>query len=75
LPRQRHRPFTSDERGRQRVGRFLVPEEFGNDLIDLREIYGVAPPAFKSVPMSSDTRSDPRRTGGLTAYFANEATR
>lgn len=53
-------------------GGFLVPEEFGNDLIDLREIYGVARRSFKMVPMASDTRSDPRRDGGLTAYFEGE---
>lgn len=53
-------------------GGFLVPEEFGNDLIDLREIYGVFRRNAKIVPMASDSRSDPRRTGGLTAYFANE---
>jgi HK97 family phage major capsid protein len=50
-------------------GGYLVPEEFGNDLIDLREQYGVFRRNAKMVPMSSDTRSDPRRTGGLTAYF------
>jgi HK97 family phage major capsid protein len=38
-------------------GGFLVPEEFGNDLIDLREIYGVFRRNAKMVPMSSDTRS------------------
>ncbi len=53
-------------------GGFLVPEEFGNDLIDLREQYGVFRRNAKIVPMSSDSRSDPRRTGGLTAYFAGE---
>ena len=53
-------------------GGFLVPEEFGNDLIDLREIYGVFRRNAKIVPMASDSRSDPRRTGGLTAYFAGE---
>lgn len=53
-------------------GGFLVPEEFGNDLIDLRELYGVFRRSAKMVPMASDTRSDPRRTGGLTAYFAGE---
>lgn len=54
-------------------GGFLVPEEFGNDLIDLREQYGVFRRNAKVVPMASDTRSDPRRTGGLTAYFVGEA--
>jgi HK97 family phage major capsid protein len=54
-------------------GGFLVPDEFGNDLIDLREVYGVFRREAKMVPMSSETRSDPRRTGGLTAYFVAEA--
>jgi HK97 family phage major capsid protein len=53
-------------------GGYLVPEEFGNDLIDLREQYGVFRRNAKMVPMISDTRSDPRRTGGLTAYFEGE---
>jgi HK97 family phage major capsid protein len=53
-------------------GGFLVPEEFGNDLIDLREIYGVFRRNAKMVAMASDTRSDPRRDGGLTAYFEGE---
>jgi len=47
---------------------YLIPEQFGDDLIDLREQYGVARKLFKIVPMSSDTRTDPRRAGGLTAY-------
>lgn len=55
------------------LGGYLVPDEFGNDLIDLREQYGVFRRNAKIVPMASDTRSDPRRTGGLTAYFVAEA--
>ena len=58
--------------GQNEYGGFLVPEEFGNDLIDLREQYGVFRQFAKVVPMASDTRTDPRRTGGLTAYFVNE---
>lgn len=54
-------------------GGFLVPHEFGNDLIDLREEFGVFRRNAKIEPMMSDTKSVPRRTGGLTAYFANEA--
>lgn len=50
----------------------LVPEEFGVDLIDLREQYGVARQIFKRRPMSSDTRTDPRRKGGLSAVFVGE---
>jgi HK97 family phage major capsid protein len=55
------------------TGGYLVPDEFGNDLIDLREQYGVFRRNAKIVPMASDTRTDPRRTGGLTAYFVAEA--
>jgi HK97 family phage major capsid protein len=51
---------------------FLIPEEFGADIIDLRERYGVARRLFKMVPMASDTRTDPRRKSGLTAYFVAE---
>lgn len=51
---------------------YLVPEEFGQDLIDLRERRGVVRKLFKLVPMSSDTRTDPRRKGGLTAYFVGQ---
>lgn len=50
----------------------LVPEEFGRDLVDLREQYGVARNVLKVIPMMSDTRVDPRRAGGLTAYFVAE---
>jgi HK97 family phage major capsid protein len=54
------------------AGGFLVPEEFGQDLIDLKETYGVIRKFVKTVPMTSDTRTDPRRTGGLTAYAVAE---
>lgn len=50
----------------------LIPEEFGQDLIDLREQYGLARRLLKQVPMTSDTRTDPRRKGGLTAVFVAE---
>jgi HK97 family phage major capsid protein len=53
-------------------GGFNVPTEFGNDLIDLREEYGVFRPNTKVVPMASDTKTEPRRTGGLTAYAVGE---
>ena len=52
---------------------FLVPDEFQNDLIDLREKYGVFRQNAKIVPMASDTRSDPRRVNGVTAYFVGES--
>lgn len=50
----------------------LVPEEFGRDMIDLRETFGVVRRLFKIRTMTSDTRTDPRRVGGLTAYFVAE---
>jgi HK97 family phage major capsid protein len=53
---------------------FLVPDEFQNDLIDLREQYGVFRRNTKVIPMASDTRSDPRRVNGVTAYFVGEST-
>ncbi len=50
----------------------MIPEEFGTDMILLRELYGVARRLFRRVPMASDTRTDPRQEGGLTAYFTAE---
>lgn len=54
-------------------GGFLVPSEFSNTIIDLREEYGTFR-SFASVrPMSSDAQTMPRRNGGLTAYWTAEA--
>jgi len=53
-------------------GGYLVPEEFGGDIIQLLEKYGVARQLFKIRPMSSDVRNDPRRVSGLTASFTAE---
>lgn len=49
-------------------GGVLVPEQFGTDIIVLRERNGVVRRIFKNQPMDSDTRTDPRQTGGLTAF-------
>ena len=54
------------------AGGFLVPEEFDNSLVDLRETYGVFRRNARVVPMGSDTITRPVRTSGLTAYFAGE---
>ena len=54
------------------TGGFLVPEEFGADLIDLRLEYGAFRRNARIEPMMSDTKTVPRRTGGLTAYFVAE---
>jgi len=58
--------------GSNSAGGYLVPEEFGGDLIQLMEKYGVARQLFKIRQMSSDVRTDPRRVSGLTAYFTAE---
>lgn len=50
----------------------FVPEEFGTDLIRLREARGVARGLLRTRSMTSDVRTDPRRTGGLTAYAVGE---
>lgn len=55
-------------------GGFLVPLEFDNAIIDLREYYGVFRQHAKNVPMASDSKVIPRRSGGLTAYFIGENT-
>lgn len=60
--------------GDNSLGGFLVPHEFNNDMIDLREKFGVFRRNIRIVPMASDTRSQPRRKGGLTAYVIGEGT-
>ncbi len=54
------------------AGGFLVPEEFGMAIIDLREEYGVFRREAEIEPMASDTKTVPRVTGGLTAYYVDE---
>lgn len=60
--------------GTNSLGGYLVPHEFGNDIIDLRESYGVFRRYAKLVPMMADTKSVPRRVGGLTVYNPGEGT-
>lgn len=54
------------------TGGVLVPPQFDNDIVDLREEYGEARKALKNVVMDSDSYTTPRRTGGLTPYFVAE---
>lgn len=49
-------------------GGILVPHEFENVMIDLRLDYGVFRPNANVVPMNSESKSRPRRKGGLKAY-------
>jgi HK97 family phage major capsid protein len=51
---------------------FLIPPEFSQDIIDLREMLGDARRLFKIEPMVSDTKRVPRRRSGLTAYWTAE---
>lgn len=54
------------------AGGYLVPDEMEQSIIDLRESYGLARRLARRRPMASDTKSVPKRTGGVTAYFINE---
>ncbi len=54
-------------------GGYLVPEEFGNDLIVLLEQHGVFRRNAKVRTMNSDMRSDPLLTAGLTSEFVGES--
>lgn len=54
------------------AGGYIVPDEMEQSIIDLRAAYGLARRLTRRRPMGSDTRSVPKRTGGVTAYFINE---
>jgi HK97 family phage major capsid protein len=60
--------------GTNTVGGYLVNEQFSNRMVDLREQYGVGRGLMASEPMTSDTLSFNRRTGGLTVYPLGEST-
>ena len=54
------------------AGGFLVPDEFENELVSLREEYGVFRRNARIFPMGSDTLRIAKRASGLTAYFVGE---
>ena len=54
------------------VGGFLVPVEVEQAIIDLREEYGVFRREARVMPMARDTKQQPVRNSGLTAYFVDE---
>lgn len=64
-----HRVATTDV---DSAGGYLVPTEMEQAVIDLREMYGLARRLARRRPMTTDTRSVPKRTGGVTAYFIEE---
>lgn len=55
-------------------GGFLIPDQLANAVINLKEQYGVFGRNAKRWPMSGDTLTIPRRSGGVTTYYANENT-
>lgn len=62
------------QEGSNTLGGFLVPTEMERTIITLREERGVLRREAQVVPMSSDTLTLPRRSGGMTAYFVGEST-
>lgn len=54
-------------------GGAVVPAEFDPMLIRLVEEYGKFRQFAKISPMSSETKSQPRRTAGITTYWVGEA--
>jgi HK97 family phage major capsid protein len=59
--------------GSNTAGGFLVPDEFENSLITLRDQFGAFRANARIIPMSSDVKRMPRRNGTVTAYFVGEA--
>ena len=59
--------------GNNLAGGFLVPDEFENAIVTLREQFGVIRNHARVVPMSSDIKRMPRRSTNLTASFVGEA--
>ncbi len=53
-------------------GGYLVPDQFGNDIVDLVEKYGVLRQHAKNVVMTSDRRTDPVIDGELDSQFVGE---
>lgn len=54
------------------LGGFVVPAEMEQAVIDLREMYGTFRRDARVVPMASDTKDQPYRKSGLTAYFVGD---
>ncbi len=54
------------------AGGYLVPEELSNEIIVLRNDYGLARRALRVMPMGRDTITIPKLVSGLTMYFTGE---
>lgn len=66
------RPRGALTTGDNTLGGALVPIEMEQAIIDLKEMYGVFRREARNVPMMSDTKWQPRRTSGVTAYFVGD---
>lgn len=64
--------YRAQSEGVNTAGGFLVPNEFSQAIIDLREQYGVFRRECRVIPMGRDTIDIPRRASGLTANFIGE---
>lgn len=53
-------------------GGATVPAEFESMVIDNRESFGIARQWTRVVTMASETKTMPKRTGGLTVYYPGE---
>jgi HK97 family phage major capsid protein len=51
------------------AGGYVVPDQFSQTIIDLRETYGVARQSCRILPMASDTTYIPRVAGHITGYY------
>lgn len=58
--------------GTNSTGGALVPEEFSQELIDLREMFGALRQSMQVEPMSSDNKRIARRASGPTVYYPGE---
>ena len=59
--------------GTNSEGGFLVPDPLSDAIIDVRDSVGVARQISRVNPMTSDTLSVPKRSGGLTIDYPSEA--
>jgi HK97 family phage major capsid protein len=65
--------FNVHEENTNSTGGFLVPDQFESAVIDLRIEYGVIRKWAKRSVMNSDYKTQPKRTGTLTAYPIGES--
>jgi HK97 family phage major capsid protein len=58
--------------GTNAAGGALVPDQWANTIINLKEAFGVAARECSKVRMTRDSIDWPRRTGGVSAFFISE---